>query len=480
MLASILLAISVALVLVNVWIGFKPDPPTRHGYLGTVWKRNKWPLITGLMGTALLLGNGSAWIVQHLTKTPVLECYSYVQIDRTMPNCKIWGIQIVPKERMKSVRLIIHFDEQINESILARMAPPGERAQWGPRTEIDAPCHIASRPAARDPALTFVVSSDRHEIIIEGLNFSKYDTQGFVATFFPYFENGIGASMDVEGEATYQRLGYELKAPIRLTDPFSHQSNVIPAFDEKNVHGFSRFRDEYLISSDSFLVNILGIIAIILSSAQVWRPKSVSKKKDATQPGKRHVLLIASAVVAILALLVTGSPWIERRLSRAPTVFCWWTIKHPKQFPNCAFWGISVIPVDPVKEFHLVINLDQPVHDSIVTNGVGLAKDNFRTESVAVDAPPCNFPEKPPDHDEFLTFTVLSDGRQVIISGHNIDRYDSQTLILAFYPDDKTGQYIVGEPSGEATYEVFGHDLSARVALGQFVNGKYVQTTAHP
>ena len=127
-----------------------------------------------------------------------------------------------------------------------------------------------------------------------------------------------------------------------------------------------------------------------------------------------------------------------------------------------------------------MINLGQPVHDSIVTNGVGLAKDNFRTESIAVDGPPCNFPEKPPDRDEFLTFTVLSDGRQVIISGHNIDFYNSQTLMLAFYPDDKTGQYVIGEPSGEATYEAFGHELPARVTLGRFVNEKLVTTTANP
>ena len=302
MFATILLILGIAGVVANVWIGWNPGPTGRHGYTGGIWKRNRWPIVTGALGTVLLLGNGSAWIVQHLTKTPVLECYSYAQIARNMPNCEIWGIQFVPKERMKSVRLIIHFDEQINESILARMAPQGEHANWGPQTEIDAPCQIASRPADRDPALTFVVSSDRHEIIIEGLNFSKYDTQGFVATFYPYSGNGITQSMDIKGEATYERLGYELKAPIRLIDPINHQSTIIPAFDEKNVHGFARFRDEFLISSDSFFLNILGIIAIVLSCAQVWHPANVNKKQELRQSKKRHVLLIASAVVAISVL----------------------------------------------------------------------------------------------------------------------------------------------------------------------------------
>ncbi len=480
MFATILLILGIAGVVANVWIGWNPGPTGRHGYTGGIWKRNRWPIVTGALGTVLLLGNGSAWIVQHLTKTPVLECYSYAQIARNMPNCEIWGIQVVPKERMKSVRLIIHFDEQINESILARMAPQGEHANWGPQTEIDAPCQIASRPADRDPALTFVVSSDRHEIIIEGLNFSKYDTQGFVATFYPYSGNGITQSMDIKGEATYERLGYELKAPIRLIDPINHQSTIIPAFDEKNVHGFARFRDEFLISSDSFFLNILGIIAIVLSCAQVWHPANVNKKQELRQSKKRHVLLIASAVVAISVLLLTGSPWIETRLSPAPTVLCWWSTKYPKQFPNCAFWAISVIPMGPVKEFHLLLNLDQSVHDSIVTDGIVLPSSNFHVESDAVDGPPCNFPEKRSGRDEFLTFSFSSDNRQVIISGRNINSYDSQTLVLAFYPDSKTGRYLIGEPSGEATYEAFGHDLSARVVLGQVENGKFVTTIARP
>ncbi|MGC2250152.1 MAG: hypothetical protein WA626_05725, partial [Acidobacteriaceae bacterium] len=130
--------------------------------------------------------------------------------------------------------------------------------------------------------------------------------------------------------------------------------------------------------------------------------------------------------------------------------------------------------------FHLLLNLDQSVHDSIVTDGIVLPSSNFHVESDAVDGPPCNFPEKRSGRDEFLTFSFSSDNRQVIISGRNINSYDSQTLVLAFYPDSKTGRYLIGEPSGEATYEAFGHDLSARVVLGQVENGKFVTTIARP
>ncbi len=479
MFATILLAISIASVVANVAMGWSPDPPMCRNYAGGIWQRNKWPIVIGLFGTLVLLGNGFAWIVQHLTQTPILECYSYVQVANNMPNCEVWRITVIPKARMKSVRLIIHFDQPINDSILARSVAADDQANLGPHVEIDAPCQIASRPSERDPALTFFVSSDRHEIIIEGLNFSKYDAQSFVVTFYPYLAGGIAMGADIEGEATYESFGYELKAPIRLTDPINRQSTTIPAFDERNVHGFARFRDEFSMSSDSFYLNILGIIAIFLTSAQAWRPANSPKVQAPTQTKKRHALLIASAAVAVSMLLVTGSPWIETRLSRGPTVLCFRWIKHPKQFPHCTFLAISVIPTGPVKEFHLLINLDQPSHDSTVTDGL-VPSNNFHIESHPVASSPCNLTERRTGRDEFLTFSPSSDDRQVIVSGHDINSYDSQTLILAFYPDRETGRYITGVPSGEATYEAFGHDLPAAVVLEQMEKGKSVETIIRP
>ena len=127
MLASILLAIGVAFVLINVWIGWKPNPPTRHRYWGQSGNAINGRLLLDSWARHFFSGNGSAWIVQHLTRTPVLECYSYTQIPPTSPKCKIWRIEVVPKEPMKSVRLIVHFDQPINESVLARIGIAGEQ-----------------------------------------------------------------------------------------------------------------------------------------------------------------------------------------------------------------------------------------------------------------------------------------------------------------------------------------------------------------
>jgi len=475
MLSTISLIVAIAGVILNVVSGWYPAPAMLHGYTAGTWKRNWLTIVTGLFAVAVLLGNGSAWLVQRLTHRPTLECYAHLLAARNMPDCTVWGITIDPKEPMKSVHLIINFDQPISDSVLAKMVDFGKNTGVGPHTEIDAPCHIRAKSADPDSALTFSVSSDRHEIIIEGHDFSRYDSQSFVVTFYPDPNYGKSAIAGVIGEATYEKLGHELNAPIKLTDPIDHTSVIIDDAKAKHLRGFSGLLYTFSKSEDSFLLNFFGIIAVIAAGKQAWRPSD--SQNNQLRLTQKNISLVSSAVVAILMLLMTGSTWIERRMSHAPTVLCWSFTSRTNKLPNCAFWGVTVIPVEPVKTFHLVINFDEPIYDSVITNGLE-PSENFRLSVNPAVRAPCNLPDKT-EPGEFLNFSVSSDNRQIIVSGHDLTPYDSQTFILAFYPDPTNpGAPIRGmQVSGEATYEAFGHDLPAPVKFLKIENGQVTETT---
>jgi hypothetical protein len=312
--------------------------------------------------------------------------------------------------------------------------------------------------------LTFQLSSDRHEIIVNGHDFSGYDAQSFIVTFYPDPEYRVPAhSMDVRGEATYERLGHELKANLELTDPISYQTEVISdesgILDSWTVKGLLYSLG---IPGATFWLNLLGILGVIISTAQAW--PSESRGKNEPKRGLRdHLLRAVSVLVAISMLLLTGSKWIERRLSHTPSVLCSSSMNSQLGLPNCTVWGVTVVPTEPIRDFHLVVTFPRPITDSVVQNGVEPGR-NFRVQGATKIGPPCNLNAKPSDRNESLTFSISSDRRQVIVSGHDVTPYDSQTFIAAFYPDTEGGKLLQDlQIKAVATYEAYGHDLPADI-----------------
>ncbi len=89
----------------------------------------------------------------------------------------------------------------------------------GPHTEIDLPCKIVSTPADRDNALTFQLSSDRHEIIVNGHDFSGYDAQSFIITFYPDPEYGMPGRKLTVTSSTRTRFGFGLQRSDSVRRP---------------------------------------------------------------------------------------------------------------------------------------------------------------------------------------------------------------------------------------------------------------------
>src|SRR5258708_20464348 len=98
------------------------------------------------------------------------------------------------------------------------------------------------------------------------------------------------------------------------------------------------------------------------------------------------------------------------------------------RLPNCTFWGVTVVPTEQIRDFHLVVTFPQPITDSVVQNGEEPGK-NFRVQGATEIGPPCNLHANPSDRNESLTFSISSNRRQVIVTAHDVTPYTSQSFI---------------------------------------------------
>lgn len=477
MLATILIVLGIAAVIVNGAGGWQSSRPT-HPSIRAVKRQRRLIIATGSLSVVILLLNGSEWLVQHFSSQPNLNCFAHFESFTNIPGCTTYGISVDPSERMKSLHLIIHFSQRINDSVLMKkVVDAGVGTQAWPRPKIAAPCMILTKAADRDNALTFQVSSDRHELIVNGHDFSKYDAQSFVVTFDPSAEDGFRSGrVDIRGEATYEKLGKLLKADLKLTDPLNNQS--VDLTEDKTGYSFWTVRGirTYFERSDgSFLLTLLGIAAVAINSILAW-PSDSRKKSQSKSTVTADLWRIGSVFVAISILLITGSTYVEQLISPTAVVLCSITRNWKDDLPNCTYLVVMVVPPVPLSEFHMIVTLPYPVHDSVVLSG-DVPGENFRIDAAPVVGPPCNLPDKPTGRNESLTYSVSSDGRQVIANGHDVTPYDAQSFIAGFYPDPSRGKALKDLPvTGEATYYAYGHELPANIEILSITNGK-VSTT---
>jgi hypothetical protein len=362
--------------------------------------------------------------------------------------------------------LVIRFEEPIAASVVAHVVDVGRRGP-GRGTEIDSPCRINAKAADLDSALTFQVSTDRREVIITGRDFSKYDAQTFVATFYPISareEAQFGA--DAMGEVAFENLNHDIPGILKIVDPISGAASEISQTDSRSPKSLRQLMDEFLRSEDSFVLNTFGILGVIVISAQSWKGPQHRKPKNK----KKHLLAVGSGFIAIALIVVTGSTRVESWLMRflQPVVFCSAFTYSNDRFPGCSFWGLAMTPTSEMTSLNVVVTFAPTIHDFVATSGLELG-NNFGIEAAPRVADPCDFPDKPAVRNQLLTSSTSTDGHQIIIKGSNVTLYESQSFIASFYPS--SGRKYPNrniQISGEASYEAFGHDLPARILLVSF------------
>src|ERR1700685_2056897 len=119
MLSLLLSILSIITVIVSLIGGWRADEPKTRRFEPNPWKRNWLTCFTACLAISVLLTNGSASIIRLFSPRHTLLCSSHLQSAHNLPNCGVWGITIDPQRSIKSLHLVIRFNEPIAASVVA-------------------------------------------------------------------------------------------------------------------------------------------------------------------------------------------------------------------------------------------------------------------------------------------------------------------------------------------------------------------------
>ena len=212
---SLVVNLSIALIALNalsVWRPLKPKDSREPK--GTKPQHILILIGAGIAIFATLL-TGTDWCARLFSPPPEVILVSRAQQARNMPDCNIQGIAVGTKSgvTIKSLEMILFFPHEIHDHLLSTL-----RNGVKMRAEVDSPCEINDKSSDRNDALTFVISSNKREVIIRGHDFTSVDAQQFLMTFLVSHDEWLNnnASFDEIGDATYEANGRELAADIKM------------------------------------------------------------------------------------------------------------------------------------------------------------------------------------------------------------------------------------------------------------------------
>lgn len=130
-----------------------------------------------------------------------------------MPNCYLSGVGVsIPANvTIKNFEMVMIFPNSIYESSLE------ELNDTRGRVEVDSPCEIKERSSDPDKRLTITVSSNKHELLIRGHDFTRFDAQQILLAFYPAaLRTDLFSELDYRGDATYSAYGRDLQAKVHV------------------------------------------------------------------------------------------------------------------------------------------------------------------------------------------------------------------------------------------------------------------------
>lgn len=180
-------------------------------------------------------------------------------------------------------------------------------------------------------------------------------------------------------------------------------------------------------------------------------------------------------------------PWYVEHFThphRLDILFIPWRTNQPK----CSLATISIAPEEPIQFLHIQLTFAQDIHAIVLQRGYTRHGNNV---NINVDSsmphstkPPCEISAQAADRDDSLTFTTSSDRHQIFINGHDITMYDTQSLLVALYPDLTGGATPLSiDWDADANYEVSGYSIPITFSFYRLGNdGKsyhMLDTTEH-
>jgi hypothetical protein len=209
----VVLAVSILAIMLNCFGAWRPKRPKHKEEPAGTRMEHLLIVLTGAIAIFSALLSGSDWFALHFSHKPTVLVTTKDQRALSMPDCLVGGIDIdTQAESIKSLGMVILFPHEIHDYVVLNVRD-GESL----RTRVSWPCEIQAKSTDRDNALTFTVSADRREVIIRGREFTHYDRQHIIVTFYPDHIkwDDLRSGLDWNGESTYSAFGRELPATIR-------------------------------------------------------------------------------------------------------------------------------------------------------------------------------------------------------------------------------------------------------------------------
>lgn len=217
----------------SVWIWARGGGSLYLQNMGTT----KTKILSAIKWTALLLLGAaittlaSVYIFPQVAKVfshrPEVIVVEQLAGNLPRPDCLVYSFRILPTEPMKKLNMAVTFDHPIYATALRDGWDTSSTAITMTGTiTVDSPCTISGNSADRDEALTFDVSSNRHQIFIRGRDSTTTDSQAFFATFYP-ISTANKFNRNIRVEATYEAFGHDFPARVMLVEQPSGRSQIL-------------------------------------------------------------------------------------------------------------------------------------------------------------------------------------------------------------------------------------------------------------
>lgn len=181
-----------------------------------------------------------------------------------------------------------------------------------------------------------------------------------------------------------------------------------------------------------------------------------------------------SAIICV-ALGFFGAPLLARAFSKQPTLSYMVSVENSEN-PHCSYMKISLRPPhEPLKSLFFELHFPAEAHSVAVLSGEdpshGGENDIFITSNNKIQlAAPCNItnlgPSDPPPN---LRVTLLSDQRNLVIRGNDVDVHSTVTIWVGLYPFTPETTNSPGftawhaSVNARATYLAYGQEIPAKV-----------------
>jgi hypothetical protein len=152
---------------------------------------------------------------------------------------------MTPTSEMTSLNVVVTFAPTIHDFVATSGLEVGNNFRIAAAPRVADPCNFPDKPAVQNQWLTSSTSTDGHQIIIKGSNVTLYESQSFIASFYP----GSGREypnkdIQISGEASYEAFGHDLPARILLVSFDESGKPTLRDLKRSQVLGASRRRSQ--------------------------------------------------------------------------------------------------------------------------------------------------------------------------------------------------------------------------------------------